>query len=200
MGEAGVLPAPAIDQVPRRERHGIELERLGMGGGPDHRCILAAHCDPGDALQGAPCLQRIYDLWNDALSIVENDGIDVGREERFRVGGCRMAAEHDWHTGRELAHAARKRQHFVGLERVHAGDADEPRSRGPELVFEGTREAKIGDGDLMAARLQRRGDVLHAKRLDAEEGTEAEPIVPGNRAQEQDVHGRVQKRNMADPL
>ena len=43
----------------------------------------------------------------------------------------------------------------------------------------------------MAVALEGGGDVLHAKRFDAEEGTEAESLVAWNRTKEQDVHGRL---------
>ncbi len=101
-----------------------------------------------------------------------------------------MPADDDRHLGRERADLRGKRQHVVGFERVHRGDADE---RGPgraHLVLERSTEAEIGQRDAMAAGFERRGDVLHAERLDAKEGTEAEPLVAGNGTQQQHIHAR----------
>ena len=57
-------------------------------------------------------------------------------------------------------------------------------------------EAKIGERDRVPSRFERRGDVFHAERLDAEERPEAEAFVPRHRPQQQDVHGSVVKRNI----
>ena len=58
------------------------------------------------------------------------------------------------------------------------------------LVLERSTEAEVGERDAMAAGLERRGDVLHAERLDAKEGTQAEPLVTRNGTQQQNVHAR----------
>ena len=71
----------------------------------------------------------------------------------------------------------RERERFVGLERVHAGDADQRGPRLAQVMVHGPAVAEIHDGRAMAARFERRGDVLEAERLDAEERAEAEAIV-----------------------
>ena len=49
-------------------------------------------------------------------------------------------------------------------------------------------ESEVGQRDAVSVPLERRGDVLHAERLDAEERTEAESLVAWNRTKKQDVH------------
>ena len=110
-----------------------------------------------------------------------------------------MAADDDRHVRREPRTSRASAEHLVGLERVHAGDADERRARASQLLLDGAAEAQIGDRDAVAARLERGGDVLHAERLDAEERTEAEAFVSWDRTQQQDVHGRTRKRNIGNP-
>ena len=76
------------------------------------------------------------------------------------------------------ADAGRHREHGIGFERVHAGDADE-RGAGAEGAFE-RGEAQIGQRDAVPARFERGRDVLHAQRFDAEERAETEAFVAGD--------------------
>ena len=74
-----------------------------------------------------------------------------------------------------------------------------PTSAGParaELMLERAAEPQIGERDAMAARLERRRDVFHAERLDAEERAEPEALVAGHGTQQQDVHGQGSQRNI----
>ena len=101
-----------------------------------------------------------------------------------------MAADDDRHLRRQRAHPRRERQHFVGFERVHRGDADQLPGRAARmLLFERATESEVGERDPVAAGLERGGDVFHAERLDAKERTEAEPFVAGNGTQQQHIHG-----------
>jgi hypothetical protein len=52
-------------------------------------------------------------------------------------------------------------------------------------------EAEVDDGGLVAARDERRGDVLEAERLDAEKGSETEAFVARVGPQQQNVHVRA---------
>ena len=99
-----------------------------------------------------------------------------------------MAADDDRHVRREPPDVGRQRQHFVGLEGVHGGDADQRRTDAPHQVFERATEAEIGQRHAVSLHLESRGDVFHAERLDAEERTETESFVAGNRTEQQDVH------------
>ncbi len=99
-----------------------------------------------------------------------------------------MAADEDECTGARPPHVRGQCEHFVRLECVHARDADERRTRGPQKTIDRSAETQIGDGDAVAPPLERRGDVLEAERLDPEERTEAEAIVPRRWPQQQDVH------------
>ena len=58
------------------------------------------------------------------------------------------------------------------------------------VVIDRSAVPQVDDRRVVAARFERRGDVLEAERLDPEERTEAEAIVAGNRTQQQDVHAR----------
>ena len=107
--------------------------------------------------------------------------------------------QHDWRAGREPANLAREREHGIGFERVHAGDADDVGPGAAELPFEGRAEAQVGDRDRVAARQEGRGDVLHAQGFDSEERAEAESFVTRNRTEQQDVHGRKRKCNIGHP-
>jgi hypothetical protein len=103
-----------------------------------------------------------------------------------------MPADENEDVRRVSAHAAHERQHVVNLERVHARDADDSRPDRREDALDGPGEAQIAQRDTVAARFERRADVLHAERFDAEEGTEAESLVAWRRTQEQKVHARVE--------
>ena len=78
----------------------------------------------------------------------------------------------------------------VVLERVHAGNADQPGPRPPRPGAHAVAEAQVHDRRLVAARTKRRGHVLEAQRLDAKERPEPETFVAGVRADQEDVHGR----------
>ena len=101
-----------------------------------------------------------------------------------------MPADEDERVGRSATHAADEGERVVDLERVHAGDADHARARGPEIVLDGTRETQIAQRDVVAAGFERGADVLHPERFDSEERTEAEAFVAGHGPQQQHVHGR----------
>ena len=110
-----------------------------------------------------------------------------------------MATDDDRHGRREPTDLSCEPEDLVGLERVHAGDADETRARASQLLLDGVAEPKVGDGDPMTTALERGRDVLHAEGLDAEERTETESFVSWDRTQQEDVHGRTRKRNIGNP-
>jgi hypothetical protein len=83
----------------------------------------------------------------------------------------------------------------VGFERVHAGNPDKPRPERAQVMFDGSAEPQIRDRDTMAFRFERGRDVLHAKRLDAKERTEAEFLATRYRPEKEDVHGETPQRN-----
>ena len=91
-----------------------------------------------------------------------------------------MAADQDERLRQGAADAGGQRQHGVGFERVHAGDADE---RGAaqgvtamDRAFE-RREPQIGQRHAVPARFERGRDVLHAERFDAKKWAETEAFV-----------------------
>jgi hypothetical protein len=80
------------------------------------------------------------------------------------------------------------------LERVHRRDADEPGTL-LQVVLDRTAEAKIDERDVVAARFERGGDVLHAERLDAEEAAETEAFVSRDGTKQQHTHGSTGQIN-----
>ena len=64
-------------------------------------------------------------------------------------------------------------------------------------MLERSAEPEIGNRRRVSRGFERGGDVLHAEGLDAEERPEAETLVPGHRTQQDNVHGRAVKRNIA---
>ena len=103
-----------------------------------------------------------------------------------------MAAHDDRHARQQRSNALGERDHFVGFERVHRRDADEGGTRATNVSGQRTPEAKVDQRDAVAARLERRRDVFHAQRLDAEEGAEPEAFVRGHGPQQQNVHVKLQ--------
>jgi hypothetical protein len=67
---------------------------------------------------------------------------------------------------------------------MHTGDSNQGRASRAEAIVDGSAEPEIGDGRTMPSRLEGGGNVFHAERLDAEERTKPEAIVPWDGAQE----------------
>ena len=97
--------------------------------------------------------------------------------------------------GASRADLAREREHVVGLERVHAGDADDaPAACGGAARSSGALKRRSAIVTRWPRASSAAAMYSMPERLDAEERAETEAFVPGNRAQQQDVHGR--KREM----
>ena len=122
----------------------------------------------------------------------------IGRHQkrlRIRCGG--VAADDDRHARQQRSHALRRAR---PLRRFRARAS--PRCRrapgrdAANVRGERTAEAKVGQRDAVAARLERRRDVFHAERLDAEEGAEPEAFVRGHGPQQQNVHAKLAECNI----
>jgi hypothetical protein len=99
-----------------------------------------------------------------------------------------MTADDDRDVGRQRPHAPHEIDDIVGFERVHGGDADKLRPRRADLRGDRAGKAEIGERDTVTARFERRGDVFHPERLDAEERTETEALVRRHGTQQQNIH------------
>ena len=180
--EARVLPAPA------RRRGGAagsgtssSARRRRVAAVRTHRAVARPRLhEPGNRRRRGAPLERLDRPRHRPLAVVEHDRRRRRRvEERRGIRGGGVSADDDRHVGRSAPHARDERQHVVGLERVHAGDADERRAAALQVVLDRTAEPQIGERDAMPAGFERGGDVFHAERLDAEERTEPEPFVAG---------------------
>src|SRR5207248_5311265 len=69
-----------------------------------------------------------------------------------------------------------------------ARDVDERGPHAPQVPVDRSAVTEVDDGRAVAALFECGGDVLDAERLDAEERTEAEPIVNRYGSKQQDVH------------
>ena len=198
MGEARVLTPPRRDEMARRQRNLVELEGRRIRGRRDHLARLLPHRQARNLAQRPAGLDGVRYPRHRPLAVVENHGIDGIEQKGMRVGRRGVPADDDGHAWRELSNAPRQRHDVVGFERVHGGDADEARrtTRGAQLMFERAAESQIGERHRVAAGFERGRDVLHAERLDAEERTQPETLVPGHRTQQEYVHGSAVKRNI----
>ena len=142
--------------------------------------------------------QRLQEPRHDALAVAEADGVDASGQERRRVRGRRVPPHQDEGVRGGTAHARDERQRVVDLERVHAGDADDLRAQPCDVPLDGAPEAQVAQLDVVALCEQRRADVLHAERFDAEEGPETEALVARHGAQQEDTHRRGRRRQ-SDP-
>ena len=104
-----------------------------------------------------------------------------------------MSADDERNVGRRTPDSGDEIQHVLRLERVHRRDADEPGTL-LQVVLDRTAEAEIDERDVVPARLERGGDVLHAERLDAEERSETEAFVSGDGTKQQHTHGGNRQR------
>jgi hypothetical protein len=193
------VPPPAVHQPARGERDGVERERLGAR---RRRLYATGTIRNGHARHAAQRLSPLHGFSNlrqDPLAIIEHHRIDGAAEKGRGVGGRRVSSHDDWHVRRKAPHPPRERKDLVGLERMHGRNSDYRRARPAHFPLDRAAEAQVRDGDPVATGLERSGDVLHAERFDAEERTEAESFVLGNRAEQEDVHGRGAKRNIRCP-
>ena len=189
MGEARVLLAPCVDVMPRRQRNVVELQRPGLARGLHHLAVRAAQRKAGNRAERYAALESVAHV---AAALFRRRPArrrssprrGTALDTRPRCGRRRQSAR----PGASRADAADEVDDLVGFERVHRGDADEGRTRRADLRGDRRREPQVRERHAMTARLERRRDVFHAERLDAEERSEAEPLVRGDRAQKQDVH------------
>jgi hypothetical protein len=132
-------------------------------------------------------LESIGHSRQNRLAVVYDHRRNFGGKERRRIRRRGVTANDDRHFGRQRAHATNQREHFIGFERVHRRDADQRWTRDAQNFSE-RAEAQIGERHMMPLRFERRRDVLHAERLDAEERTEAETLIRRHRTQQKDSH------------
>jgi hypothetical protein len=179
--------APTIEVSPGRQRNTVEREDLVVGRGFHPFAVRAANRHAGD---GGPRLARFEGLDQSrhrAFAVVQHDRVDGGGGEGGGIrGGC-VSADDQRHVRRDTPDAGDELEHVFGLEGMHRCHADEFRTL-REVVLDRTAEAKIDQRDVVTAGLERGRDVLHAERLDSEEGTEAEPFVAWNGTEQQYVH------------
>jgi hypothetical protein len=100
-----------------------------------------------------------------------------------------VAADDERDLRQRRAYFRREDDDVLRFERVHRGNAYQ-RWTLTQIVLQRTPEPQVHECDLMPARLERRSDVFHPERLDAEERPETEPLVLGHRTQQQDAHAR----------
>jgi hypothetical protein len=174
--------------MPCGQRHLVEVQRAGLSGRAGDGAIGAAQRQPRHARQRLAACERVADQRQHAFAIVDHDRGGGRHEERLGVGSGGMAADENRYARRQRAHAVRQRDDFVGLERVHRRDADQIGARRADLRGERSAEAQIGERHAVAPRFERGRDVFHAERFDAEERTEAEPLVRRDGAKQQNIH------------
>ncbi len=190
MREARVLATPGCDVMAGGMRHQVELEgiaSIARRGRPDPGAIRSPDGDPWHRGQRLPPLERFDDSWHRPLAVVQHDGVDRGSSERCGIRRRGVPADNQRHVRGDGTDPRDQVEHVVGLERVHRGDADDARPLA-EIPLDAAGEAQVGERHLMAACLERSGDVLHPERLDAEERTEAEALVTRDRPQQEDAH------------
>ena len=190
MGEARVLAAPRGHLVSRGQGDRIQRKVAGLALRARVSALAVRQREPRHRRQRLPAFECRAQSRHHAFTLVDHDRGHVARQKWTWIRGRRVPANNDGHVRRERADLCGQCQHVVGFECVHRGNADERRSRLAQLVLERSTEAEVGERDAMAAGFEGRGDVLHAKRLDAKEGTQAEPLVIRNGTQQENVHAR----------
>ena len=190
MSQTCVVATPRSHVMSRRQRHGVERQRPRLPGCPDDPAPAIAHRQPRYSRQRSAAFERLANARQRLLAIVHDNGGDLRRQERFRTGCRGVTADEDRHLRGQRPHALGERQNVVCLERVHRRDANELGPMRANVVLEGTTEAEIGEDDAVPARFERRRDVLHAERLDAEKGAKAEALVARHGPQQENLHRR----------
>ena len=124
--EAGVLAAPALDMAAGRDGHDVERDaRPGIAVRTKPSGVRTT--SPGTSVRARRRSMAATARRHGALAIVEHDHVDRRVGEGLRERGGRMSAQHQGGLGRETAHLLDQRARVIGLERVHAGDADDLR-------------------------------------------------------------------------
>ena len=191
MREARVLPAPRGHVLSRRQRHVVQRERRRSR----RRVRMSPPSPSGSASPGTVVSGRPRSSAAHSRGIARSPSSSTTADDVLdRNGAGYAAAVCPPTTMGTSGESARTRAASASTSSVSSACiAAMPTSAGrrrAHLVLERAAEAEIGQRDAVAAGFERRGDVLHAERLDAEEGTEAEPLVAGNGTQQQNIHAR----------
>ena len=187
MRKTRVLPAPAIDVVSGWTGHVVEREHVVVGGRAHPRSVGSPGGDTRNRRPVTAPSDRVDESRHCALTIVQNNRVDRRAGEGRGIGGRGMSADDERNPGRGAADSGPEGQHVLGLERVHCRDTDEPWTV-PQVMFDRTAEAKIDERDVVPARFERGGDVLHAEGFDAKERSETEAFVSRNGTKQQHTH------------
>ncbi len=150
--EAVVAVPVALDEVARRERHRVQSRAVRRAARCSFQPSRVLRSRAGTSLKRAARRERVGHGRHDLLAVVRADGVDLGTLERPRERGRGVPADEDEGVGREAPDLARRGADPVVLERVHAGDADQPRPRPPDPRPEPPAESQIDDRRLMAPR------------------------------------------------
>ena len=116
----------ALDMTPGRQRHVVEHERAALHRGV-HMLAVGAVADRArrHSVSATPVSSASATRGQHQLTIVGHDRGNFGNEKWRRIGRSRVAADDDRDVRRPRANPADERQHVVGFERMHGGDADE---------------------------------------------------------------------------
>ena len=151
---------------------------------------------PRNVAQRPASLDGVRDPRHRPLPVVQNHGIDGILEEGVRIRGRGVAADDDGHAGARWRTRRASSITSSVSSACMAAIPTRPSASGAQLLLERSAESQIGERHVWPLRFERRSDVLHAERLDAEERAQPEALVSGHRTQQQDVHGSAAKRNI----
>ena len=115
---------------------------------------------------------------------------ETARDRPRRCGRRRRAARRAQARRTRAASAARRRFRARACRRCRPAPGRERRA---DVVLERSAESEIGQRDAWPAGLERGGDVLHAERLDAEEGPRPKRSLPGTGRSSSTLHGATRR-------
>ena len=124
------------DMMARRQRHVVEHIACRSRRGVHDARRRAAQRQPGTRGQRTAAFERVAQPRQHQLAVVDHDRADFRREERSGIRRCGVAADDDRDAGDDRAHTRGQRQHVVGFERVHRGDADQTGAHARDVVLE----------------------------------------------------------------
>ncbi len=95
MRETRVVLTPGVDMATRGQRHGVQRKRSGLQRGAHLLPVSIEQRQAGDGGQFAPLRERSTHVRQHPLTIVDDDGADVGPEKRRGVGRRGVTADDD---------------------------------------------------------------------------------------------------------
>ena len=141
MRQARVLRPPRLDVMPRRQRHVVERQRadFALRSAPRRRRRRAA---PGPARwpSGCPRAMRAQSAGSARSPSSSTTAVTAATRNGSGYAAAVWPPTTIGTSGEQRPHALGQRDDFVGLERVHGGDADQSRTRSPH------RERRASDG------------------------------------------------------